>query len=102
MKHITIQLFLIAAASLAVEACASEPVATSEAEQGLRRICTPGQETCDYGCFYQGGPSTDDCIIQCNAYGTAWVTQVDCGYAQNGLTSASCLDSQPHPVCENN
>ena len=104
MKTIMTQLLWIAAAGLAFAACATgEPAATaSEAEDALTQICTPLEETCDFGCFFNGGPSTDDCIIICNARGTAWKTVAECGYAQNGLTSASCLITQPHPICENN
>jgi hypothetical protein len=47
-------------------------------------------------------PSTDDCIIRCNAAGTGWQLVTDCGWAQNFPFSASCLNSQPHPVCQNN
>jgi hypothetical protein len=96
------------ATCLAVAGCATEPSAptdeaqTSEQEAAVTQICTPGQETCDIGCFYDGGPSTDDCIIKCNATGTAWLTIASCGWAQNFPFSASCLNSQPHPVCKNN
>jgi len=70
--------------------------------------CTPGAETCDYGCNFDGAqwngptPTTDDCIIRCNAAGNAWLLVVNCGYAQNFPYSSSCLDSQPHPICQNN
>lgn len=75
----------------------AEP-ATSVQESAV--TCTPGYETCDIGCFYDGGPSSDDCIIKCNAAGNAWITLENCGWAQNGTTSASCLNSQPHPICK--
>jgi hypothetical protein len=70
--------------------------------------CTPGAETCDYGCNFDGAqwngptPTSDDCIIRCNATGTAWELVTNCGWAQNFPYSASCLNSQPHPVCQNN
>jgi vibriolysin len=65
-------------------------------------ICTPGVQTCDFGCGLVGGNSTDDCIVACNAAGTAWTLQENCGYAQNWPYSASCLNSQPAPVCQLN
>jgi len=83
--------------------CAAEPGPARDlgtTEQAV--TCTPGQETCDVGCYYDGGPSTDDCIIKCNATGTGWITLENCGYAQNFPFSASCLNTQPHPVCQNN
>ena len=83
------------------QAPASEPSeATGVSEQAV--TCTPGYETCDIGCYYDGGPSTDDCIIRCNAAGNGWITIESCGWAQNFPYSASCLNSQPHPVCQNN
>lgn len=85
-----------------VAACAEQAPSTDEATSSLTKICTPGYETCDYGCAYNHGPSTDDCIIKCNATGTGWITLVDCGWAQNWPYSSSCFPSQPHPVCQNN
>ena len=94
-------LLLILTAALA--ACSADAPQTSSSEAAaFTLICTPNDETCDFGCFFQGGPSSSDCIIQCNSTGTAWVTIADCFWAQNGQTSASCLDKDPHPVCENN
>ena len=106
MTNIPRTLFFALATCFAV-GCAAQPAApddvqTSSSEAATTVTCTPGQETCDIGCYYNGGPSTDDCIIKCNAYGTGWNTITSCGYAQNWPTSASCLNSQPHPVCENN
>jgi hypothetical protein len=102
MKNFSQHVVLMMA--LAVGACsAGAPTETATSEAAvLTQICTPNDETCDFGCFFDGGPSTDDCIIRCNATGTAWQTLQNCGWAQNGLTSASCLDKEPHPVCENN
>jgi hypothetical protein len=86
---------------------APEPEAQTSTEQAVV-TCTPGEETCDYGCAFDGStwngptPSTDDCIIRCNAAGNAWILVEECGYAQNWPYSASCLNSQPHPVCQNN
>jgi hypothetical protein len=34
--------------------------------------------------------------------GTGWELVVDCGWAQNFPFSASCLNTQPYPVCQNN
>lgn len=93
--------FLLAiVAGVALTACATPDVETSTVEDAL--TCTPGQQTCDYGCFFQGGPSTNDCIIRCNATGTGWITIEDCGWAQNFPYSSSCFPSQPRPVCQFN
>ena len=115
MKSTTItKLFMTCTLALAFTGCATDDVAepeadpqTSTAESAL--TCTPGAETCDYGCGFDGStwnndptPSTDDCIIRCNAAGTGWQLVTDCGWAQNFPFSASCLNSQPHPVCQNN
>ena len=103
MKTMTHMLFLAVTAGLAFAGCASETeIQSSSAGAASTVICTPFQETCDWGCYYQHGPSTDDCIIKCNAQGTAWNTITDCGWAQNFPYSSSCLDSQPHPICKNN
>jgi hypothetical protein len=99
------KIFFCMVVSVVVSGCAipEEPVpmdiGTSEAELG-HRICTPGTESCDWGCYYVGGPSTDDCIVRCNASGTGYVVVENCGYAQNFPYSSSCLEIQPHPVCE--
>jgi hypothetical protein len=77
----------------------TEATESTESELGYR-VCTPGQQMCDFGCFYVGGPSTDDCIVQCNATGSGWSNVENCGYAQNFPFSASCRDAQPRPVCE--
>jgi hypothetical protein len=115
MKFTTItKLFMACTLAGAFAGCATSDVAdpdaepqTSTAESAL--TCTPGAETCDYGCGFDGStwnndptPSTDDCIIRCNAAGTGWQLVTDCGWAQNFPFSASCLNSQPHPVCQNN
>ena len=114
MKSTTIKkLFMACTLAVAFAGCATDDVAapgpeakTSTMESAL--TCTPGAETCDYGCNFDGAqwdgptPTTDDCIIRCNAAGTGWQLVVDCGYAQNFPFSASCLNSQPHPVCQNN
>jgi hypothetical protein len=94
---------LVLILTAALTACSAGAPQTSSSEAAaFTQICTPNDETCDFGCFFQGGPSSSDCIIRCNSTGTAWLTLEDCGWAQNGLTSASCLDRDPHPVCENN
>ena len=106
MKHFNSRIVLALAlcAGATVAACVTDDVpaepGTSTLESAIS--CTPGFETCDVGCFYDGGPSTDDCIIQCNAAGNGWITLASCGWAQNFPFSASCLPSQPHPVCQNN
>jgi hypothetical protein len=83
--------------------CAVDDSATATSSAAATTVvCTPGAQTCDVGCFYQGGPSTDDCIIQCNAAGNGWMTLTDCGYAQEFPFSASCLNSQPQPICKYN
>ena len=102
MKNLTQTLLFSAVAAVAVVACSTEAPVQSSTEEAITVVCTPGDETCDFGCFYDGGPSSDDCIIRCNASGTGWDTLFNCGWAQNGRTSASCLDKEPHPVCENN
>lgn len=91
-------------ATLGLGACATESADdVGTVDQGVQSVrCTPGEEKCDIGCFYDGGPSTDDCIIKCNADGNEWITLQSCGWAQNFPFSASCLNSQPHPRCENN
>ncbi len=94
---------LVLAVVLAAVGCTTTdapPVETSTAESAL--VCTPGDETCDWGCGWVGGPSTNDCIVRCNSTGTAWIKVQDCGWAQNFPYSSSCLDSRPHPVCQNN
>ncbi|HEU4729574.1 MAG TPA: hypothetical protein VFT22_16865 [Kofleriaceae bacterium] len=98
---------------LAFAGCVTDEVAAPETEGQTSTeqyvvSCTPGAETCDYGCNFDGAqwdgptPTTDDCIIRCNAEGTGWELVVDCGWAQNFPYSSSCLNTQPHPVCQNN
>jgi hypothetical protein len=100
---------LFIASTLAFAGCVADEVTeapTSTDDYALS--CTPGYETCDYGCNFDGAqwngptPTTDDCIIRCNAAGNGWELVVNCGWAQNFPYSSSCLDSQPHPVCQNN
>jgi len=69
------------------EVAAPEPaVETSTAASAVS--CTPGQETCDYGCNFDGAqwdgptPTSDDCIIRCNASGTRWELVDNCGCAE--------------------
>ena len=105
MANLTYKIPWTLVAGFAIAACATdEPVkndpVTSTTVQ--KETCTPGYETCDYGCYEQHGPSTNDCIIQCNAAGNDFITIWDCGWAQNFPYSSSCLDSQPHPICQNN
>lgn len=114
MKTTTItKLFMACTLGLAFVGCVASEVTPQEADvqtstEQSAVTCTPGEETCDYGCGFDGStwngptPSSDDCIIQCNAAGNAWVLVAECGWAQNFPYSASCLNSQPHPRCENN
>ena len=114
MKTTTIwKQFMACTLGLAFAGCVGNEVAAPEAEAQTSTeqavvTCTPGAEMCDYGCGFDGSswdnptPTTDDCIIRCNAAGNAWQLVVDCGWAQNFPYSASCLNSQPHPVCQNN
>jgi hypothetical protein len=96
--------------AVAFAGCATDDVAVpeTEAQTSSAVSCTPGAETCDYGCNFDGAqwngptPTTDDCIIRCNAAGNAWTLVTNCGWAQNFPYSSSCLNSQPHPICQNN
>jgi hypothetical protein len=101
MRNVTNKTLLILIAGFAIAACTADDPGKTTTKQSAE-TCTPGYETCDYGCYEQNGPSTNDCIIKCNATGTDFVTIWDCGWAQNFPYSSSCLDSQPHPVCQNN
>jgi len=109
----TKSMFMACALGLAFAACATAPAGDpdSETQSSTEQYvvsCTPGAEVCDYGCGFDGSewnnqtPTTDDCIIRCNAAGNAWTLVTDCGWAQNFPYSSSCLNSQPHPVCQNN
>ena len=97
MQHVLLTFTL----SLALAACAAQdpvdPVETTIQESAL--TCTPDDETCDWGCGWVGGPSTNDCIVRCNAAGTGYIEIEDCGWAQNFPYSSSCFDTSPHPVC---
>lgn len=108
-----VKLVLACTVGGAFAGCATDDVATPEpavqsSAQESVVSCTPGAQTCDYGCGFDGSqwdgptPSSDDCIIRCNAAGTAWELVEDCGWAQNFPFSASCLNSQPQPICQNN
>jgi hypothetical protein len=103
----TFTLALAFAGCMTSDVAAPDPeLLTSTADSAVS--CTPGAEICDYGCGFDGSdwngptPSSDDCIIRCNAAGNAWQLVEECGWAQNFPFSASCLNSQPHPVCQNN
>jgi hypothetical protein len=113
MKIVTIsKLFIACTLTVAFAGCFTDEEATpatremtSTAERALS--CTPGAEMCDFGCGFDGSqwdgptPSSDDCIIRCTTSGT-WELVANCGWAQNFPYSSSCLDTRPHPVCENN
>jgi hypothetical protein len=63
--------------------------------------CTPGAKVCDFACYLSGGLSSDDCIVKCNAAGTAFVPFENCGWAQNSVYSSSCLDLPPNDaICQ--
>lgn len=99
------QMFVTAAAGLALVGCVADgPVQPVQAKrQGLVSvICTPGEQRCDFSCENRGGPSSDDCIVQCNEEGTGWTTIADCGWAQGRFFSYSCLDTTTGPVCTPN
>ena len=105
------KLFMACTLALGFAGCVDDKIAETEAQSSTEQSvvsCTPGEETCDYGCNFDGAqwdgptPTTDDCIIRCNAAGNAWELVVNCGWAQNFPYSSSCLNSQPHPVCQNN
>lgn len=114
MRTNTISKLLMACtAALAFAGCVSDEGAAPEPEvqtatEESAVSCTPRAETCDYGCNFDGAqwdgptPTTDDCIIRCNAAGNGWQLVENCGWAQNFPYSASCLNSQPHPICQNN
>ena len=102
IKNLTNKFLLGMAVSLALAACATDDVVKTGSSTSAIETCTPGEEACDYGCYEQHGPSTNDCIVQCNAAGTDFVTIQDCGWAQNWPYSSSCLDSRPHPICQFN
>jgi hypothetical protein len=105
-KNVTSQILfsmVVGLVSLAATACSTDDATkTASSVSADTESCTPGQKTCDYGCYAQGGPTTNDCIVQCNAAGDGWITLQDCGWAQNLPFSSSCLDSQPNPICQNN
>src|SRR5262245_56502466 len=70
MTQLTYKIPWILVAGFAIAACATDdpsktdvPVTATTVQKS--EICTPGYETCDYGCYEQHGPSTNDCIIKC-------------------------------------
>lgn len=97
-------MFLTVAAGLALVGCGVEvPVQPVHAKpQGLVSVCTPGEQTCDFCCEKSGGPSSNDCIVQCNDDGTGWATIADCGWAQGRFYTDSCRDTTTGPVCMSN
>jgi hypothetical protein len=111
---IIMKLFTACILALAFAACTSTsemPAPEQEFVTSMEQStvsCTPGAQTCDYGCAFDGSdwngptPSSDDCIIRCNAAGNAWQLVENCGWAQNFPYSSSCLNSQPQPICQNN
>lgn len=113
-SNIITKLFLACTLALSFAACTSTNEAPAPEQEFVTSMgqstisCTPGAQTCDYGCAFDGSnwdnptPTTDDCIIRCNAAGNAWTLVENCGWAQNFPYSSSCLNSQPQPVCQNN
>lgn len=106
-------LFIACTVGVTFASCATDDPATSgpavqSSVQPSVVTCTPGAQTCDFGCGFDGSswdnptPSSDDCIIRCNAAGTGWELVEECGWAQNFPFSASCLNAQPQPICQNN
>ena len=97
IKHVLLSLSLSLSLALALAACSAEPIDLGAQESAV--TCTPGTEMCDYACYFVGGPTTNDCVVRCNASGTGWIKIQDCGWAQNLPYSSSCLESEP-PRCE--
>jgi len=93
-KHLLISLTM----TLALAACGVDSTIDTSTDRSAL-TCTPGSQTCDYGCNWVGLPTTNDCIVQCNSSGTGYFLVQDCGWAQNLPYSSSCLESQP-PRCE--
>lgn len=112
MKTIITKLFITCALAFSLTACFNEELSKPQQEflasTESEISCTPGAQTCDYGCNFDGAqwngptPTTDDCIIRCNTAGNGWELVRNCGWAQNFPYSSSCLDSQPQPICQNN
>lgn len=98
-------MLLTVAAGLALMGCVAED--TGQPVQAKRQtlvsvICTPGEQMCDFCCEKSGGPTSDDCIVQCNDEGTGWTTIADCGWAQGRFFTDSCRDTKTGPVCTPN
>jgi len=62
-----------------------------------RTRCIPGSTRCDFACGFGNGASSDDCIVKCSPDGSTWQPFENCGWAQNGTSSASCQDSATSP-----
>jgi hypothetical protein len=62
-----------------------------------RTRCIPNSTRCDFACGFGNGQSSDDCIVKCSADGSTWLPFENCGWAQNGTSSASCQDSFTSP-----
>ena len=74
---------------------------TLRTSQSQLTTCTPGYKSCDFSCYYSGGPSSDDCIVQCNPAGNGYLPVQSCGWAQNSVYSSSCLDLPPsNAICK--
>jgi hypothetical protein len=114
IKHFT-KIVVVAALFVGFTACVSSeddasrkapgtleaPAVTLGTSPSQLLTCTPGYQSCDIACTYSGGPSSDDCIVQCNAAGNGYTPVANCGWAQNSVYSASCRDLPPNrAVCE--
>jgi hypothetical protein len=62
-----------------------------------RTRCIPDSTRCDFACGFGGGQTSDDCIVKCSSDGSTWVPFANCGWAQSGTTSSSCMDSVTSP-----
>jgi hypothetical protein len=61
-------------------------------------VCVPNERKCDFECIVSGpsrGTSAEDCLLRCNADGTAFAFEANCGTAQHDLFSDSC---RPAPL----
>lgn len=110
MTHLS-KLLVLSALSIGLSACVSSDEETSQktpaadvtlgTSQSQLITCTPGYKSCDFSCYYSGGPSSDDCIVKCNAAGNGYIPVENCGWAQNSVYSSSCLDLPPsNAICK--
>ncbi len=63
--------------------------------------CAAGEKHCDSACTLGGGTSAEDCIKTCNASQTGYTDTQNCGVAQHGLLSDSCVEpAAGMPQCQ--